>query len=199
MMGRGFSRRMLAAAAGVVLLLAACSEQKSVAPPPAFEMTKDATGYYCGMGLMEHKGPKGQIILESKPQEPLWFTSVRDTVAFTLLPEEPKDIAAIYVSDMGKAGSWDDPGAKNWTDARTAAFVIGGDATGGMGAPEAVPFSDKTAAAAFAEQHGGKIVGFNDIPKDYVLGSVPAMPADGGHGGAMPGMTAEPPAAATHN
>ena len=42
-----------------------------------------------------------------------------------MLPEEPKDIRAIYVSDMAKAPSWDKPGANNWVDAKQASFVIG--------------------------------------------------------------------------
>jgi copper chaperone NosL len=41
-----------------------------------------------------------------------------------------------------------------------------------MGAPEAVPFSDKAAAEAFQIAHGGEVVRFADIPRDYVLGPV---------------------------
>ena len=60
-----------------------------------------------------------------------------------MLPEEPKDIRAIYVSDMAKAPNWDKPGANNWVDAKQASFVIGSRMQGGMGGDEAVPFSDK--------------------------------------------------------
>ena len=68
------------------------------------------------MNLLEHKGPKGQIILASQA-EPIWFSSARDAFSFTMLAEEPKDILAVYVSDMAKAPSWDKPGANNWVDA----------------------------------------------------------------------------------
>ena len=71
-----------------------------------------------------------------------------------MLPEEPKDIRAIYVSDMGRAPSWEKPGATNWVDAKQATFVIGSRMKGGMGADEAVPFSDKAAAEDFAENGG---------------------------------------------
>ena len=108
-------------------------------------MTDAAIGHYCGMNVLEHSGPKGQIILASR-KDPVWFSSARDAISFTLLPEEPKDIRAIYVSDMAKAPTWDKPGANNWVDAKQASFVIGSRKQGGMGGDEAVPFSDRSAA-----------------------------------------------------
>jgi copper chaperone NosL len=157
-----------------VLLLAlagfdGCNEQVAKKPPPPFEMTSDAIGHYCNMNLSEHAGPKGQIILEGRAS-PVWFTSARDTLAFTMLPEEPKDIRAIYVSDMGKALDWNQPGANNWVEARQAFFVIESNAKGGMGAAEAVPFSSRSVAEKFAVDHGGKVVTFEQIPRDYILG-----------------------------
>jgi copper chaperone NosL len=122
------------------------------------------------MNVLEHAGPKGQIILASRT-DPIWFSSARDAIAFTMLPEEPKDIRAIYVSDMAKAPSWEDPGANNWIDARQALFVIGSRVKGGMGAPETVPFSSRAAADKFAGENGGQVVTFDDVPRDYVLSS----------------------------
>ena len=87
-----------------------------------------------------------------------------------MLPEEPKDIRAIYVSDMAKAPNWDKPGANNWVDAKQASFVIGSRMKGGMGGDEAVPFSDRSAAEKFAAENGGRVVAFAEVPKDYVLG-----------------------------
>jgi copper chaperone NosL len=127
------------------------------------------------MNLLEHKGPKGQIILASQA-DPVWFSSARDALSFTMLPEEPKDIRAVYVSDMAKALSWDDPGATNWVDAHKAFFVIGSTRQGGMGAPETVPFSDKAAADKFAAEYGGRVVTYDEVPQDYVLGSQTGAP-----------------------
>lgn len=155
------------ALAGLILLGGCQAEEKGV--PPPFTLTADAMGRYCGMNVLEHAGPKGQIILDQFI-EPLWFSSARDTVAFTMLPEEPRDILAIYVSDMGAAPTWDEPGASNWIDARQAWYVIGSEQLGGMGAQEAVPFSDPARAREFAERNGGDVVRFDAIPKDYVLG-----------------------------
>jgi len=150
--------------------LAGCGEKQAAQLPPPHALTAEAIGHYCGMNLLEHPGPKAQILVRSLI-EPVWFSTARDAIAFTMLPDEPKDIAAIYVSDMGKAPSWDKPGADNWVEARKAVFVIGSRATGGMGGDEAVPFSDRGAAETFAAKNGGQIVALADVPRDYVLGS----------------------------
>jgi len=164
---------LLPVAAVALALLSACSQQEEAAMPDPFPLDAEAIGRYCGMNVLEHDGPKGQIILTRIP-EPIWFSSARDAVAFTMLPDEPKNIAAIYVSDMAVAESWDKPGADNWIDARTAWFVLGSRQRGGMGTAEAVPFSTEEAARAFADANGGEIVRFADIPLDYVLGGVDA-------------------------
>lgn len=164
-------KTILFAAFAGVLALTGCNDQKaSEAPPKPQEMTASAVGRYCGMNIVEHPGPKGQIILASQ-KEPVWFSSARDAISFTMLPEEPKDIQAIYVSDMAKALSWEEPGATNWVDAKKASFVIGSRMQGGMGGEEAVPFSDKSAAEKFAVANGGRVVTFSEVPKEYVLGS----------------------------
>ena len=158
------------------LLLAGCEEAEEVLPPKPFALTTEAMGRYCGMNVIEHAGPKGQIILDARAPEPIWFSSARDTLAFTMLPEEPKDYAAIYVSDMSKAPSWEKPGETNFIDARQAFFVIGSSLRGGMGAEEAVPFSTQGAADQFAAKNGGRVVSFGEVPSEYILGTGDAEP-----------------------
>lgn len=166
---------MLAAA-----LATGCEQRTSaVPPPPAVEVQGDATGHYCGMLLADHEGPKGQIHLASARQ-PVWFSSVRDTIAFTRLPEEPRDISAIYVNDMARARQWEQPEPGTWVDARQAWFVVDSDMRGGMGAPEAVPFSDPAAAETFRTAHGGRVMRLADIPDAYVLGPVDQSAAGSG-------------------
>ncbi len=160
----------IALAIAVSLVLAGCGEKQAAQLPPPHRMTAEAIGHYCGMNVLEHPGPKGQIFAASLI-EPVWFSSVRDTIAFTILPDEPKDIQAIYVSDMGKAKSWDKPGADNWVEAHKAQFVIDSRVKGGMGAHEVVPFSERSAAEKFVAENGGRIVALADVPRDYVLGS----------------------------
>jgi copper chaperone NosL len=177
-----------AIAAVLVLAVVGCGQQTTEVMPPPHELTQNAVGHYCGMNLMEHVGPKGQIILASR-SEPVWFSSARDAFSFTMLPEEAKDIRAIYVSDMAKAPDWEEPGTTNWVEARKAVFVIESRMTGGMGAPETVPFSDRAAAETFVAENGGRVVAFADMPRDYVLGTEAtkapepaAEPGTGGHG-----------------
>jgi copper chaperone NosL len=168
------------AALAAMLLLPACGEDRQAEVPLPKELTRTATGYYCNMIVQDHPGPKGQIFL-SDESDPIWFSSVRDTIAFTRLPEEAKNIAVIYVNDMSRA-SWQAPEAETWIEIEKAWYVIGSDRRGGMGAPETVPFSERAAAEAFAVRHGGKVVAFADIPADAVLGGISEAEPSGGHG-----------------
>jgi copper chaperone NosL len=157
-------------------VLGACSDEKPVTSREPFALTEEAMGRYCGMNVLEHAGPKGQVILTGA-LEPIWFSSARDTIAFTMLPEEPKDIAGIYVSDMAVAASWESPGADNWIDARQAFYVLRSTRQSGMGVAEAVPFSTEAAARTFIAAYGGDMVRFAEIPVDYVLGGGGPQPS----------------------
>lgn len=167
---------LFAGAMGV--LLAACTDEQQEPPPPPAQLTREAVGHYCGMTVADHPGPKGQIFVQGRA-EPLWFSSVRDTIAFTMLPEETKAIRAIYVNDMARATNWASPEANTWTDAKRAYYVIASTRRSGMNAPEAIPFSSMVAAEKFARTYGGHIVPFDGIPRDYILGS--AEGSDGRH------------------
>ena len=159
---------------GFVLLVAtltgACSDRQPAAVPAPQELTRDAVGYICGMTVLDHDGPKGQIFLSDR-QQPLWCTSVRDTIAFTLLPGEPKNIVAIYVTDIGRA-SWDQPEPGTWVDAHKAFYVLGSDRVGGMQAQEVVPFATREGAELFIQEHGGGITVFETIPRESILEAV---------------------------
>lgn len=167
-------RRTILLALLLPLAFAGCNEKQAAKVPPPHRMTAEDIGHYCGMNVLEHPGPKGHIFAASLI-EPVWFSSVRDTIAFTMLPDEPKDIQAIYVSDMGKAPDWDKPGADNWIEARKALFVIESRLKSGMGGDEAVPFSDRAAAEKFVGEKGGRIVEFGQVSRDYVLASAGSL------------------------
>lgn len=159
---------------GLLAVLAGCDDKDTAAnAPPPVALTRDAVGHFCGMNLVEHPGPKGQILLRGDSR-PVWFSSARDAVAFTLLDDESRAIRAIYVSDMARAPSWDEPGGSNWVEARRAFFVLGSDRMGGMGAEEAVPFSERAAADRFAAAHGGRVLRLAELPRDWVLGEASA-------------------------
>lgn len=148
--------------------VAGCGDREASKAPKPAALTREDVGYYCRMTVLDHKGPKGQVYIKGQAK-PLWFTSVRDTIAFTLRPGEPKGITAIYVNDMARA-NWDHPEPGTWIAARAAVYVIGSSRRGGMGGTEAVPFGDRTAAERFAKKFGGRVVTYDKIPASYVLG-----------------------------
>lgn len=123
------------------------------------------------MRIADHGGPKAQIHLEGLPDS-IFFAQVRDAVAHAKMQERTVQIAAFYVSDMASAPSWEDPGADNWIGAEAANFVVGADVTGGMGAPEIVPFATEDAALRFVSKSGGRVALLNDIPSEAILGAV---------------------------
>ena len=163
------------------------------------------------MNLPEHSGPKAQIFLESKPSEPLWFSTVTQIFNFVRHPGEPKDIAAIYVTDMSDATAedWEKPITTNakWIDARTANYVIESRYIGGMGTQDAIPFSNMEKAQEFVAKNGGRIVKFDDVPDSFVYAnpvigapaqsSNPAQPAAASNASAPAASSA--PAAHAHN
>lgn len=172
------TRPLALAALAALALLAGCKEDVAQAPEPVM-LTAEATGHFCQMNLLEHPGPKAQVHLAGLP-DPLFFSQVRDAVAYQRMPEQSHAIAAIYVNDMAAAPSWENPDAANWISAETALYVVGARTTGGMGAPELIPFSQRTAAEAWAAEHGGRVLALGDIPDAEVLAPVEfATDADG--------------------
>ena len=154
-----------------VISLTACKEEVASLPTPV-DINAEAAGFYCQMALLEHIGPKGQIHLDGMPA-PLFFSQVRDAVAYLHMPEQSHAVNVTYVQDMAGA-TWEAPG--EWIVAQEALYVIGSDALGGMDAPEFVPFSDKAAAQAFMADHGGVLRRFDEITAEQAL-SAPAEQA----------------------
>ena len=154
-----------------MLVLSGCdnSTPKMIYSPQA--VTRDDIGYYCNMIVEDHSGPKGQILL-TDTEKAIWFTSVRDAVAFNLLPEEPKNIGAFFVTAMDKA-EWGHPEKQhsNWINAQSAFYVIKSSQQGSMGQMEAIPFEQKQFANDFIQKHGGEIVSYSEIPNNYILGN----------------------------
>jgi copper chaperone NosL len=153
-----------------LVALAACKEEIAETPA-AVPLNEESLSYFCQMNIAEHGGPKGQVFLAGHPQ-PLFFAQVRDLVAYIKSPERDAEITAIYVSDMGAALSWDQPGPNNWMPVDDAFFVVGAGVAGGMGAPEIVPFADQKATDDFIARFGGSAMSFNQIPDEAAIGPV---------------------------
>ncbi|HHZ10684.1 MAG TPA: copper resistance protein CopZ [Rhizobiales bacterium] len=161
--------RTKAALLAALLALAGCSDDTTASIPRAVTMTEQALGHYCQMNLTEHPGPKAQVHLDGLPQ-PLFFSQVRDAIAYQRMPEQSHAIRIVYVSDMGApSASWEQPGIDNWIPADKALFVVGSRIAGGMGAPELVPFSARPKAEAFVAENGGEIRDLTQIKDEDVL------------------------------
>ena len=159
------------------LLLTACKDEAQ--DVSAVPLTDESVGHYCQMQLLEHDGPKAQVHMKGYPGKPLYFSQVRDAVAYSRLPEQEGVILAIWVNDMGAPGAtWTQPGAANWIDAKAAHYVVGSTVEGGMGAPELVPFADLDKAAGFAAENGGAVMSLTAIPDSAVIAPV-TLPGDG--------------------
>ncbi|MCL3881080.1 nitrous oxide reductase accessory protein NosL [Marivita sp. GX14005] len=156
----------------MLLALAACKEEVAQ-DVSAVPLSEDAVGHYCQMNLLEHDGPKAQAHLAGLPQAPLFFSQVRDVVAYMRMPEQSHEILSVWVNDMAAPGAtWAQPGKDNWIDAEDALYVVGSAVKGGMGAPEIVPFSDPDKAASFAAENGGNVMQLSEIPDSAVLAPV---------------------------
>ena len=158
-------------ALAVLTLFGACRDDVARNIPDPQTLDDNAAGYYCQMVIMEHDGPKAQLFLAGYPA-PLWFSQVRDGLAYLKSPEQEGEVLVLYVNDMGKAISYAEPGVNNWIKAKDAFFVVGSDAVGGMGAPELVPFGTQEQARDFAAEHGGEVMKLEDIPAATVLSPV---------------------------
>ncbi|SFY30079.1 copper chaperone NosL [Paracoccus pantotrophus] len=160
----------------LLLGLAACREEVAQDTTPV-EMNAQTLGHFCQMNLLEHPGPKAQVHLEGMPGTPLFFSQVRDAIAYARMPEQSHPILAIQVNDMGAPGAtWEEPGQGNWIEAKDAFFVMGSVQVGGMGAPEAVPFSSREAADAFVAAQGGRVMRLDAIPDEMVLAPEETVP-----------------------
>ncbi|MDP2731579.1 MAG: nitrous oxide reductase accessory protein NosL, partial [Hoeflea sp.] len=72
----------------LALSLAACNDPRTeIAAPDPVALSEEAVGHYCNMTILEHTGPKAQIHLAGNPH-PIWFSQVRDGIAFIRSPEE---------------------------------------------------------------------------------------------------------------
>ena len=138
-------RRTILLALLVPFVLAGCNDKQAAKIPPPHRMTAEDIGHYCGMNVLEHPGPKGHIFVASL-MEPVWFSSVRDTIAFTMLPDEPKDIQAIVTKHVNDAA------VKERADTEKLNATVKNDlASKGLvfNQPDPGPFRDKLRAAGF--------------------------------------------------
>lgn len=153
--------------------------QQSSDPPDPVALSTAAQCDACGMVVGDHPGPNGEIFYrEERPathDNPARFDSLRGCL-FPYYFEHERlgwEAVAVYVTDYSTVdytlSSEGDrtfvsshTGAGSFTDARAASYVVGSGVHGAMG-EDLVPFSARADAESFATDHGGEVLGFDDV------------------------------------
>ncbi|KIN91794.1 nitrous oxide reductase accessory protein NosL [Thauera sp. SWB20] len=163
---RCLSRRRFLLAAAASGLLAACGQGGGgKAAVVAREIERGTSCTLDGMLLADYPGPKAQIHYTGVA-EPDWFCDTVEMFNIYLNPEQARAITAIFVQDMGKA-EWNAPQG-HWIDAKAAFYVFGSQRLGSMG-PTAASFANEADAKAFAAEHGGAVLRFDEVTPDHVV------------------------------
>jgi copper chaperone NosL len=142
-----------------LLTLHGCGRDERPAPPQEV-----AAGTACsldGMLLNDFPGPKAQIHYSDGTTE--FFCDTVEMFSMVLRPESARRIRAVYTQDMTRT-EWKAPRGQ-WIDARQAFYVHGSRRRGSMG-PTFAAFATQEAAAAFAREHGGTVLRFDQVTPD---------------------------------
>ncbi len=141
----------------LTLALGTCKRSQSPAPQPK-ELTREAVSVDDGMILVDFPGPKGQLHRPDGSIE--YFCETTGMLAALRDPARGQRVAAAFVQafDDRPWGSFKD----GWVPVADPYFVMGSDRMGAMG-PTLVPFRERAKAEAFAKEHGGAILRFDEI------------------------------------
>lgn len=132
----------------------------------------------CGMAIAEHFGPAGQVFYaDGKPADrdgPAWFDSVAELLVFHAEREARGwEQRAAFVTDYSSV-EYDllegderlhistHAAAGDFADATELHYVADSEVHGAMG-EDFLPFSDQGDAEAFAEDHGGEVLGWGEV------------------------------------
>ncbi|WP_394132242.1 nitrous oxide reductase accessory protein NosL [Shewanella maritima] len=116
--------------------------------------------HMCGMMITKYPGPKGEIALKNAEASPK-FCSTRDMFNFALQPENQRQIAGMFVHDIGST-DWQTPNDEHLINATSAWYVYGTSRKAVMGSAVA-SFATKEAATEFAQEYGGAVLKFDQI------------------------------------
>ena len=179
---RRFLRGSAFVCAGVVTGCLGGGETQNV--PEPVDLSGDKFDDQGGMAIGDHGGPNGQIFYRNNSPEgrenPAWF----HTLVFGLFPyhferlDSGWEAEAVYVTDYStvelslpedeERPNLPSPTApETFADATELTYVAESTARGGMG-PALPPFSDEDEATDFADEYGGRTVGFDDIDRQFI-------------------------------
>ncbi|KZC43145.1 MULTISPECIES: nitrous oxide reductase accessory protein NosL [Rhodanobacter] len=142
-------------------LLAGCGGSHAPAQHAVDTHPDDACAV-CGMYLDGSPGPRAEAWVSGRTK-PLVFDSTRDFFAYVLQPENQSALQELYVQDSAHL-DWQQPShaAVSFIDARRAFYVAWQPLPGSMG-PTLAPFATRAAAEAFVHEHGGAVLGFDEV------------------------------------
>jgi copper chaperone NosL len=186
----------LAALALALALLAGCGGVQAPAQHAVDTHPDDACAV-CGMYLDGSPGPRAQAWVTGRAK-PLVFDSTRDFFAYVLQPENQAALQELFVQDSARI-DWQQPShaAVSFIDARRAFYVAWQPLPGSMG-PTLAPFATHAAAAAFIHEHGGAVLGFDEITPALVATLDYRCPAQIAAASGRPLQCLAGPATSTH-
>ncbi len=147
------------------LLLLAVAAPGLAVPPPELPPGQCPV---CGMDPAQYPAWQAQVAFGDG--QTAAFDGCKDLFRFLLqVPNyDPHhvaaDVSAVWVKDHTTG---------NWTDGRQAVYLTGSDLLGPMG-KELVPFADAAQAKAFAAEHGGEVIGFDQVTLELLAQLGPA-------------------------
>jgi copper chaperone NosL len=147
----------------LLLLLVGCSEQDATQNKENTAKEHVSSCHSSGAVISEFPGAKGELYSRTIDRINK-FCSTRDLFLFMLQPENRHLIKEVYVHDMSKA-LWDTPNDDDFTNARTAWFVISSSQKDPI-EKTLGSFSDKADAEVFINEFGGELYAFNEITID---------------------------------
>ncbi|MEF8843063.1 MAG: nitrous oxide reductase accessory protein NosL [Haloarculaceae archaeon] len=180
-------RSVLAGGALLAASFAGCSgAPQSSEPPDPVTLSSGTQCDVCGMVVGDHPGPNGEIFYDSERPEthgnPARFDSLRGCLFPYYFQHERLDwgAVAVYVTDYstvdyalsredGRTFISSHTDAASFTDARSALYVVGSGVHGAMG-EDLLPFSVRADADAFAADHGGDVLAFEEITPETLEG-----------------------------
>ena len=143
--------------------LGGCEKKDPKAQAEAIPLTREAVSAEDGMILLDHPGPKGQLLLSDGTRE--YYCDIPGMFRSLQSPSAQNRIVQAFSQpfDQREWGSFKD----GWSKAESLIYVVGSNRMGAMG-PTFVPFQDESSAHAFVEKQGGRAVKFEEITAEFL-------------------------------
>jgi copper chaperone NosL len=173
-------RQLLGGSAAVTAgVLAGCLGGDGGTRPDPIDLAGGKQCDVCGMIIGDHYGPNAQIFyVDNSPEShanPAYFESLKACMFPYYFAHENYgwEVAAVYATDYSRTDySLPSAGdrtyisthtaAETFADATALSYVVGSAIDGAMGG-DFLPFSASEDANAFADEHGGEVLAFEDI------------------------------------